>query len=648
MNILSINFGHDASLCIFSNGKLIDFVEVERESRLKHHLGLSYKFITEYLTRNKKSFDQFDLISLSGTQLWGSFHDNLIKIKYGYSPLHKKYTKDYGEWKLSNFAFSEENFNPGGNYKKQLETQGLDTITSSPLKALWKTPFLPKIVDDSTIICELLSFHKNATKNFTQELQSDFFVPLTIEFDGITKPGFYTDHHAAHANYAGYYAKENSIIVTHDGGLPTTKLIDESKSVLPFNSGGIYLFDKQNGIVPIVSHNLALGYIYDRVAFRFGIDAGKLMGLASYGKFNKQINQIIDQYILELFNGNCSREFLNKIVQAILKISSLAPKVRKKKAKSFKFDFQNYPFAIQSAANVQQFVQRVYVEIVNNFCETLNEFDHSFKDVFMTGGFSLNCPTNSAIISASPSLNYKPLPGVGDTGLSLGAAVGLHFFLGLDLQLENSNDVMAAAFPPSSFDPFSKKDKINNLTKINCTPKLLHNFIANELAKGKVFCIHRGRSEVGPRALGHRSIIAWAGIEGVRDFINERKGRENWRPLAPICSVRDFSKYFAGEIEDARFMLTVSKSKTMDVPAITHVDNTARVQVIDENDVFLFKILNELKSLDLAPVIVNTSFNCAGEPLVETFDDAVNSFKNMGFDYLVSELSIFEKNANIK
>ena len=648
MNILSINFGHDASLCIFSDGKLIDFVEVERETRLKHHLGLSSKFITEYLLRNYISFDKFDVICISGTQLWGSFHDNSLKIEYGYCPLHKNITKDYDEWKLSNLAFSPENINPGGNYTTQLEKQGLNCYTRSPLKGLWKTPFLPKIVDDQTLIHELLNFHKNSTKDFTQELQSDFFIPITITLDGITKPGFYTDHHASHANYAGYYAKDNSIIVTHDGGLPTTKPLDKNKPALPFNSGGIYLFNKKKGIVPILSHNFALGYIYDQVAFKFGIDPGKLMGLASYGKFNKQINQIIDQYINSLFNGNFSREFLETVVEGIIKISSLAPKVRKNKTKSFKFDFQEPAFAIQSAANVQQFVQRVYVEIVNNFCEAVSEFDKSFKDVFMTGGFSLNCPTNSAIIASSPSLNYKPLPGVGDTGLSLGAAVGLHFFLGLDLQLENSDNVMAPAFPPSSFNPFAGKKNLKNLTKINCVPSLLPNFIAKELARGKVFCIHRGRSEVGPRALGHRSIIAWAGVEGVRDFINERKGRENWRPLAPICSVKDFSKYFAGEIEDARFMLTVSKSKTLDVPAITHVDNTARVQVVDEGDIFLYDILNELKSLELAPVIVNTSFNCAGEPLVETFNDAVSSFQNMGFDYLVSELNVFEKKANFK
>ena len=648
MNVLSINFGHDASLCIFTGGRLIDFVEVERESRLKHHLGLPSKFIIEYLARNKMSFEKFDVICLSGTQFWGSHHEKSLEINYGYSSLHKKITKSFDSWDLTNFIFSPSAFSPGDVYETQLKAQNLDAHTRSPVKKLWRTPILPSVIDDRKIIHNLLGFHKGVTEDSIQEFQSDFFTPLTIKMCGIEKPGFYTDHHAAHANYAGYYAKENSIIVTHDGGLPGTQVTDEGKHMLPFNSGGVYLFEKKKGITPILSHNFALGYIYDQVACQFGIDAGKLMGLASYGRFNKQINEIINHYILNLFNANFLLATLNQYVKEILKISSVAPDIRKNKANSFKFDFENPAFAIQSASNVQYFVQRTFVDLISNFCEAINEFDDSFKDVFMTGGFALNCPTNSAIIAASPCLNYKPLPGVGDTGLSLGAAVGLHFFLGLNLQLESSNDEMAAAFPPSSFKTFSGKRNFQDLEKVKCKPEALSSFVAKELAMGKVFCIQRGRSEVGPRALGHRSIIAWAGIEGMRDFINEKKGRENWRPLAPICSVEDFSNYFSGEIEDSRFMLTVSKSKPLQVPAITHVDNTARVQVIDQGEPFLYDILKELRFLKLAPIIVNTSFNCAGEPVVETFENAVNSFNIMGFDYLISEMDIFKKNENSK
>ena len=120
MKILSINFGHDASLCIFSNGKLIDFAEVERESRLKHHLGLKSQFINEYLLRNNFSFENFDPICISSTQLWGIFHDDCLKIQYGYSSLHKKLIKNFASWNERLFSRGPANLIPGGFYNEHI------------------------------------------------------------------------------------------------------------------------------------------------------------------------------------------------------------------------------------------------------------------------------------------------------------------------------------------------------------------------------------------------------------------------------------------------------------------------------------------------------------------------------------------------
>jgi carbamoyltransferase len=161
------------------------------------------------------------------------------------------------------------------------------------------------------------------------------------------------------------------------------------------------------------------------------------------------------------------------------------------------------------------------------------------------------------------------------------------------------------------------------------------------LAEGKVLCLHRGRSEVGPRALGHRSIIAHAVSEEIRDRINAAKGREAWRPLAPICRQEDFGDYFAGDRSMGRFMLFTCDVLNPVIPAVTHVDGTARVQCIDASDTWLHPALGLLKAQGHHPVIVNTSFNCAGEPIVETLDHAIASFLRMGFDYLVTELGVF-------
>ena len=200
---------------------------------------------------------------------------------------------------------------------------------------------------------------------------------------------------------------------------------------------------------------------------------------------------------------------------------------------------------------------------------------------------------------------------------------------------------MAPAFPPSY--RIKLTEKIDSV-KVKWHSKISSESIeelVNELLKGKVICVHQGRSEVGPRALGHRSIIAWAGDESVRDRINSAKGREAWRPLAPIVLRKDFDRFFSGDPDECRYMLTVSKVKNGLIPAVTHVDNTARVQVLDESEFFLSELLLVLNAKSMAPVIINTSFNCAGEPLVESFEDSIQSFSKMQFDYLVLEKDIY-------
>ena len=151
---------------------------------------------------------------------------------------------------------------------------------------------------------------------------------------------------------------------------------------------------------------------------------------------------------------------------------------------------------------------------------------------------------------------------------------------------------------------------------------------ANELISGKIFCHYQGKSEIGPRALGARSIIAHAVDKKIRDTINIKKGRELWRPLAPMVLKDKFNEFFEeiGNIEDgaACMLFNYFVKDPIKIPACTHVDNTARVQICENN--FLIEVLRQLEKLDAVPVIINTSFNIAGEPIVETANQAVRSF----------------------
>ena len=628
MIILAINFGHDASLCLFKNGRLIDFCEVERESRRKHHYGLTSSIVENYLQRLNLTFKNLDLVVTSGTQTFAIGHSDNMEIIYGFSDKHIKFCNNSPAWDAKYYNFSS--YIPVEYYKQSIREQKL-VISNSPSRKKWLNPSFVGLSNKRSEIEHLLQIFSNAKLDKVKEYQSNFFTPLTLTIDGDTQAGFHVDHHGAHANYASYYSSSNSVVATLDGG----SLIE------PFASGGIYYSDLEKGVLPFARHQLQLGLIYDQVAREFGLDAGKLMGLAAYGVPNEYIDDIIVQYKNELKGAKLLHaSYWSK---AILHSASVDQFINNQALDQFDFQFPDRDYAVQSASNVQKFVQELYVSLIGRYCDQLVELMPSCNSVYTTGGFALNCPTNTELNYRFLKTKFIPLPGVGDTGLSIGAAVAAMYYLDIPIHRQNDDP----AFPKSSLDHKKKSERFDKLTKVQVKHENLNKKIALELALGKVICVQKGRSEVGPRALGNRSIIAWAGSNDVRDLINTKKGRELWRPLAPICRASEYYEYFVGDAESSAYMLTVSKVRSNNLPAVTHVDNTARVQVISETNKDLFEVLGHLKAADKFPVIINTSFNIAGEPIVETTEDAAKSFLKMDFDYLWTEEGLFEKNASL-
>jgi carbamoyltransferase len=162
--------------------------------------------------------------------------------------------------------------------------------------------------------------------------------------------------------------------------------------------------------------------------------------------------------------------------------------------------------------------------------------------------------------------------------------------------------------------------------------------IAKLLSKNKILAIFQGRSEYGPRALGNRSIIANPTASWMRDHINTSiKHRELFRPFAPIV-LKKYSKFFF-DVEDSPYMLRAGPCKKYKIiPAVNHVDQTSRVQTITiKQNKNIYEIIKNFKKIAGVPVILNTSFNDAGEPLVENPVDALISFINTNLDYLVLE-----------
>ena len=169
--------------------------------------------------------------------------------------------------------------------------------------------------------------------------------------------------------------------------------------------------------------------------------------------------------------------------------------------------------------------------------------------------------------------------------------------------------------------------------------------VASKIADGKVGGVFRGRMEAGPRALGNRSVIASPTTIDMLERINKIKGREMFRPIAPIIKEEKFDKFFVGEKN--RYMLftcTVKAEARKKIPAVTHVDYTSRVQTMaSDSNPFIYSVLDNFEKKTGIPVIINTSLNFRGKPIVENPVEALGNFYSSGLDFLVIGNYLLEK-----
>jgi carbamoyltransferase len=257
----------------------------------------------------------------------------------------------------------------------------------------------------------------------------------------------------------------------------------------------------------------------------------------------------------------------------------------------------------------------------------------------MAGGVALNCVANGRIVREAGFDNVWIQPAAGDDGIAIGCAyyghlaiqknkrsfVMNHSYLGIDYK---DADVRAAANKPLVRRQTTQKSSKN-----------IYGETAKLLSQGHVFGWFQGRSEFGPRALGARSILADPRQADMKDKLNKWvKHRQAFRPFAPIVLAERANEIFEGD-EDSPFMLLAKRVRPEwqdKIPAIVHVDGTARVQTVRQaHNEYLYKLLKEFDSITGVPVLLNTSFNVKGEPIVETPADAIKCFLTTGMDYLV-------------
>ncbi|HJZ32604.1 MAG TPA: carbamoyltransferase C-terminal domain-containing protein [Hyphomicrobiaceae bacterium] len=271
------------------------------------------------------------------------------------------------------------------------------------------------------------------------------------------------------------------------------------------------------------------------------------------------------------------------------------------------------------------------------------------RNLCIAGGVGLNCVANGRILREAGFDNVWIQPAAGDDGIAIGCAYYGH----LAIQKQPRSFVMDHAYLGVEYSqqaaraalakPFVRLETTTTDSSDICADA------ARLLAGGNVLGWFQGRSEFGPRALGNRSILADPRPAEMKDKLNKRvKHRQAFRPFAPVVLAERANEVFEGDVESP-FMLLAQRVRhdwVHKIPAVVHVDGTARVQTVRERqNPRLYRLLREFEALTGVPVLLNTSFNVKGEPIVETPDDAVECFLATGIDHLVLHDTLISKTA---
>lgn len=440
------------------------------------------------------------------------------------------------------------------------------------------------------------------------------------------------DHHLAHAASTYYFSGfKEATIITLDG-----QGEDDSGSVALGKSGNIFILKK----FPIKD---SLGFFYDAITQYLGfdfMDAGKTMGLASYGlpiyKFS-EIELTTDGYKINI-NPRAKISIKNKPTLDKEEIVSdtwlrLLPRMGNRNIPRVTFDLTSSRLRedlnlIQRHKNIASSAQKILEETVLHLVAVAVR-KTGCKNLCLSGGVALNCMLNGEIVKSGlvDKVFVPPFPN--DIGVSVGAALLLS-------KNKPKKALKSASWGPEFTNREIKKvldkysiryKKVNNIAKV--TAKLIF--------RGKIVSWFQGRMEIGPRALGNRSILGNPCLPKTHDKLNEAKDRENWRPLAPSFIAQEMDKYLEKSVFSP-FMVVgfnVKKQFYKKLPALVHVDGTTRPQsVLKETNQKYYNLISEFKKLSGFPVIMNTSFNGKGEPIVCNPIDAIKSFYSNKTDYL--------------
>jgi carbamoyltransferase len=489
-------------------------------------------------------------------------------------------------------------------------------------------------------------FQKNQIIKYLKEIDKNFIPSNKILF---------SEHHLSHAASAFYPSPfKEAIILTADGvGEWATTTVAIGR-------------DNKIEMMKEIQFPHSLGLLYSAFTYYTGfkVNGGeyKLMGLAPYGT-PRYVNKILDNLIDVKEDGSF------RINQNYFDYATGLTMTNKK----FNDLFGNFPrnpkkdelseFHMDIAASIQ----KVTEDIILKICTNLRQ-EYKIENLCLAGGVALNCVANGKIYKEKIFKNIWIQPAAGDAGGSLGAAMN-YWYNELNMQrFINQKDSMKSSY----LGPEFSNEEINKiLTDIGAKFEILSDeslldYTTDKLIEGNAIGWFQGKMEFGPRSLGNRSIIGDPRSPLMQKKLNLKvKFRESFRPFAPAVLLEDLNEWFDLDEESPYMLLvaSVKKNKLVNenlnqglakgldklnilrskIPAVTHVDNSARIQTISSENGIFYELINTFKNKTGCPVIVNTSFNVRGEPPVNTPIDAYKCFMATDLDILVLGNCVMEK-----
>jgi carbamoyltransferase len=591
-SILGISaFYHDSAACVLKNGKIIAAAQEERFTRKKHD---------------------------------PSYPHNAIE-----------FVLKYAELKLSEvdqIVFFEK---PFLKFERLLETY----VAFAPRGFVSFAKAMPLWIKEKLFQKNLLF---NKLKAHDHNYKSDENI-------------FFSDHHLSHAASAFFPSPfKDAVILTADG------VGEWATTTVAVGKDNILEIKKE------IHFPHSLGLLYSAFTYYTGfkVNSGeyKLMGLAPYGKpiYEDKIKMLID--IKDDGTFRLDQKYFNYATGLTMTSNKFNNLFGRKPRNSQNEKITQFHMDI--AASIQKVTEEIMIKLAKAI---RNEYD--IKNLCLAGGVALNCVANGKILQEKIFENIWVQPAAGDAGGSLGAALSLWHIEHGNKREVNLNDDMNGSYLGNEFnqEEIEKELKIVGANFETLKYEDLINKTAEYLSEEKAIGWFQGRMEFGPRALGSRSILGDPRSDKMQKNLNLKvKYRESFRPFAPSVLREDLSKWFDVDV-DSPYMLIVANIssdkkiemtdeqkklfgidklniKRSQIPAVTHVDYSARVQTVTKNtNNRYYDLISKFKEKTGCPVIINTSFNVRGEPIVNSPTDAFNCFMGTELDYLVIGDCFLEK-----